>query len=152
MKLISQNKKAHFNYFFELKLEAGIVLKGSEIKSIRKNGISIDNAYVAIQDQEILLYQSNIKEYFYSNRFNHHPNRIRKLLITNKELQNLIGKTKLKGYSIIPLSVYFNNKNLVKIEIALGKGKKLFDKRNIIKQRDWKKQQNRLFKEKTKIN
>ncbi|MBF8246883.1 MAG: SsrA-binding protein SmpB [Rickettsia sp.] len=148
MKLIAQNKKSQYNYFFELKIEVGIVLTGSEIKSIRNNGINIDNSYIAIQGYDVLLYHSHIKEYFFSSKFNHSPERIRNLLLHKKEIRNLSGKVNVKGYSLIPISVYFNNKNLVKVEIGLAKGKKLFDKRNIIKQRDWEREQNKLFKEK----
>lgn len=143
-KIISQNKKALFNYFIEEKLEAGICLKGSEVKSIRNGKVNIVDAHAAFNaHNELYLYNSHIAEYEQSNRFNHDTKRPRKLLLHKKEIRKIIGKIKIKGYSLIALSFYFNHKNIVKVELAIGKGKKLYDKRETIKKRDMERQQRR---------
>ncbi len=148
MILIAQNKKAVYNYFIESRFEAGISLMGSEVKSLRVNGASLEGAYAAVQREEVFLYNSYIKEYKNSQNFGHEPKRKRKLLLKKKEIKTLIGKLKKKGYSLLALSLYFNDKNLAKIELALGKGKKLFDKRHVKKEREWNIQKGRLLRKK----
>ncbi len=146
-KIIAQNKKARFNYSIETEFEAGIVLTGSEVKSIRAGKISIPDSHAAPnKEEEIFLYNCHIAEYEKANRFNHATLRPKKLLLNKKEINKIIGKIKLKGYTLIVLSVYFNNKNRVKLELGLAKGKKNHDKRQTIKERDWKKEQGRLLK------
>ena len=130
------NRKAYFNYTIEDEIEAGIVLLGSEVKSIREGKASLNESYVAEVFGELQLINCNITEYKGANRFNHQPKRQRKLLVHKKELQKIIGKMHVKGYSLIPLKIYFNKRNMAKVLIGLGRGKKLYDKRESIKQRD----------------
>lgn len=148
-KTIAINKKANFNYFLEDKVEAGIVLKGSEVKSLRTSGCNIEDSHADFDKTEMVLYNLNIPEYKEANKFStHSPRRPRKLLLHKKESRKLIGKIKQKGYTIIATSIYFNSNNLVKVEIALAKGKKLYDKREDLKQKDWSKNQARIMREK----
>ena len=147
-KTIAQNKKANFEYFIEERLEVGIMLAGSEVKSIRNGKVSIADSHAAMSDGELFLFNCHIAEYEQANRFNHLTKRPRKLLLRNKELQKIIGKIKLKGYTLIALSMYFNKKNLVKIELGLSKGKKQHDKRQSIKDKDWEREQGRIIRDK----
>ncbi|HOJ50808.1 MAG TPA: SsrA-binding protein SmpB [Spirochaetota bacterium] len=146
MKIITKNKKASFNYEVLEKIEAGIVLKGSEVKSIRENKINIDDAYARFIKGELYLINANIPEYSKKSVFSHDPKASRKLLLHKNEIKRLIGKTKEKGLTLIPLNVYFNNKNRVKIEIGLAKGKKVHDKREDIKRKDLEREFKREFK------
>jgi SsrA-binding protein len=130
------NRKAHFHYSIEEEIEAGIMLFGSEVKSIREGKATISEAYVAEVKGELFLLNCNINEYKGANRFNHAPKRIRKLLVNKKQLQKIIGKLQGKGYSAFPLKIYFNKKNFAKVLIGLGRGKKIYDKRETIKKRD----------------
>jgi SsrA-binding protein len=138
MKLIANNRKARFNYAVEEEIEAGLMLMGSEVKSIREGKITIGDGYVAQQKNDLVLMNVHIAEYKGANRFNHTPMRPRKLLLHKKQIVKLISKVETKGYSIIPLAVYFNEKNIAKVKIGLCKGKKLYDKRASIKERDEK--------------
>lgn len=147
-KIIAQNKKAYFEYFIEEKFEAGIVLTGSEVKSIRAGKLTIADTHAAGSKGELYLYNCHIAEYEQANRFNHITTRPRKLLLHHKELQKIIGKIKLKGYTLIALSFYFNQKNLIKLELGLAKGKKLHDKRQSIKDKDWKREQETAMRNK----
>ena len=143
-KIIARNKKASFNYFLEAKLEVGIVLKGSELKSIRAGKVNIEDAHAGLIGEELHLLNSHIAQYTLANSLaTHAPNRPRKLLLHKSESRKMIGKVQQKGYTIVPLCLYFNEKNLVKLEIALGKGKQLFDKRQTIKDRELKRTKNR---------
>jgi SsrA-binding protein len=130
------NRKAHFNYTIEEEIEAGIMLLGSEVKSLREGKANISEAYVAENSGELFLINCNITEYKGANRFNHAPKRPRKLLLHKGQLQKIIGKMQLKGYSLIPLKIFFNKKNFAKVVIGIGHGKKLYDKRESIKKRD----------------
>jgi len=130
------NKKAYYNYEIEDEYEAGMVLQGSEVKSLRQGKATINEAYVADFDGEFFLTNCHISEYKGANKFNHEPTRSRKLLLKEKEIKKILGKMKIKGYSLIPIKVYFNKKGFAKIVIGLGKGKKLHDKRDSIKKRD----------------
>ncbi len=147
-KLIAQNKKASFEYFIEEKLEAGIILTGSEVKSIRLGKVTIADTHAAMGSEGLYLYNCHIAEYEQANRFNHSTRRPRKLLLHKRELKKIIGKIKLKGYTLIALSMYFNKKNLVKIELGLSRGKKQHDKRQSIKDKDWSREQGRLMRDK----
>lgn len=130
------NRKAHFNYTIEEELEAGIMLLGSEVKSLRDSKATINEAYITENAGELFLINCNISEYKSANRFNHAPKRPRKLLVHKKQLQKLIGKLDSGGYSAFPLKIYFNKKNIAKVLLGIGKGKKLYDKRESIKKRD----------------
>ncbi|WP_371219893.1 SsrA-binding protein SmpB [Orientia tsutsugamushi] len=147
-KIVAQNRKAKFNYFIEDKMEAGIVLQGSELKSIRSGKVSIEDSYAAESSNEIFLYNSYIGEYKQANRFNHVPRRVRKLLLHRKEIQKIIGKLSVQGCTLVALSIYFNSKNKLKVELGLAKGKKQYDKRYAIKEQEWKKQQARIMRNK----
>lgn len=147
-KIIAQNKKALFNYFIEERLEAGIVLKGSEVQSLRQGKASIEESHAADTGNEVFLYNCHIAEYEKANRLNHSTRRPRKLLLHKKEINKIIGKTKIKGYTLVALSMYFNKKNKIKIELGIAKGKKLHDKRESIKEKDWKRDQSRLIRQK----
>lgn len=134
-KLIASNKKAFFNYFLSEFIEAGIELKGTEIKSLRVNGATLNDSYVVIRNGEAELLNMHIKAYEHGNLFNHDPLRTRKLLLHKKEIRFLEMKMKAEGYTIVPTKIYFTH-GKAKVEIALAKGKKLYDKRETIKKRD----------------
>jgi len=147
-KIVAQNKKASFDYFIEERLEAGIMLTGSEIKSIRNGNVSLGDSHAAEGGGEIFLYNCHIAEYDKAGRFNHATRRPRKLLLRTREINKIIGKIKLKGYTLIALSLYLNKKNMVKVELGVACGKKQHDKRQSIKEQDWKKEQGRLMRDK----
>ena len=136
LKIICLNRKASFNYFFESTLEAGVVLKGSEIKSIREGKVNIAESYAVEKRGEIVLINSHIATYKQSSYSNHKPLDERKLLLNKKEINKLIGKIQREGFTIIPTKMYFK-KGKAKIELAVAKGKKQFDKRATKKRRDW---------------
>ena len=133
-KIICQNKKARHNYFIEETLEAGLVLLGTEVKSLREGKANLVDSFADIQGGEVYLISSHISPYEACNQFNHHPTRKRKLLLHKKEITRLIGKTREQGYNLIPLKVYFKG-GRAKVELAVAKGKKLYDKRASIKKR-----------------
>jgi len=133
-KLICQNKKAWHNYFIEDKYEAGISLLGTEVKSLREGRANLGDSYGKIKDGEIFLVDAHISPYTHGNRFNSDPLRTRKLLLHKKEIRRLIGKVQEKGFTLIPLRLYFSN-GKAKVELGLAKGKKLFDKRETIKRK-----------------
>ena len=134
MEIISKNKKARFNYEVLEKIEAGLSLKGTEVKSIRNKNVSIEESYAQIKDDEVFLYNLHISPYEQGNRENHDPKRVRKLLLHKREIRKLIGKIQQKGLSLIPLSLYIK-KGLVKLELAVARGKRLIDKREDIKKK-----------------
>ena len=136
MKIIAKNKKAFFNYEILESLEAGISLLGSEVKSIREGKISLKESYAEIKDGELYLLNCHISPYEASNRFNHEPLRVRKLLLHRREIKRLTGKVKEKGLTLIPTKVMINDKGKIKVEISLGKGKRAYQKREAIRQRD----------------
>lgn len=135
--LLCKNKKAYFNYFLEQEYEVGVVLKSTEVKAIRDGKVSIQDAYAVFKDRELYLVRSYIGEYKNSFVDKHDFYRERKLLLHKHQLNTLFGKSKLKGYSIVPCVMYFNVRNKVKLVIALAKGKKLYDKRQVLKEREW---------------
>ena len=136
LKIICLNRKASYNYFFEDLIEAGLVLKGSEIKSVRDGKVNIADSYAAEKNGEIVLINSHIAQYKQANISNHNPLDERKLLLNKKEINKLIGKIQKEGFTVIPTKMYFK-KGRAKIEIALAKGKKKYDKRETKKNKDW---------------
>lgn len=144
-KLIANNKKAYHDYFIEEKYEAGIVLHGTEVKSLRMGQCSIKEAFISIDDGEIYIQRMHINPYEKGNIFNKDPLRKRKLLLHKTEISKIFGKSKEKGYTIVPLKVYFSG-SLVKLEIALARGKKLYDKRDTIAKKDQQREAQREFK------
>ena len=146
MKIIAANKSANYNYSVSNKIDAGIVLTGSEVKSLRINTGSIRGSYIIEQKGELWLSNSFIKKYNNSNDKNYDPSRNRKLLVTKKEFNKISGSIKQGGFTIIPLSLYFSEKGLAKLSCGIAKGKKKIDKRESIKQRDWNIKKQRLLK------
>ncbi len=146
MKIIAANKRANFNYTISNKIEAGIVLTGSEVKSLRINTGSIRGSYIIEQEGELWLSNSYIKKYQNSNDNNYDPSRNRKLLVTKKEFNKISGSIKQGGLTIVPISLYFSDKGLAKLSCGIAKGKKKLDKRESIKQRDWNIKKQRLLK------
>ncbi len=146
-KLICQNKKAKHDYFIDDILEAGIVLLGTEVKSIREGRVNLKDSYAKIKDGEVFLYGCHISPYPHASYNNHEPERVRKLLLHKREIKRLIGKTKEKGYSLIPLRLYFRG-GKVKVELALARGKKKYDKREAIKRREEARELKRIMRKK----
>lgn len=140
------NRKARFEYKIDDLYEAGIMLTGTEVKSLRAGKASIQDAYAAVHDEELWLINATIESYKQGNRFNHEPKRKRKLLLKRKEIKKLIGALKTKGVTLIPLKLYFNSRGFAKLELGLATGKKQHEKRDTIKERDWKREQGRLMK------
>ena len=145
LKIISNNRKAKFNYFFSEFFEAGIALKGSEVKSLRDGKANISESYAIDEQGEIFLVNSHIPSYKESSYNNHDPKRNRKLLLNKREINKLIGKVNREGYTLIPTKLYFK-KGKAKVEIAVAKGKKHYDKRQVQKKRDWNREKARLFR------
>lgn len=145
-KPIAQNRKASHDYFIEETFEAGIVLQGTEIKSIRAGRVSLTDAHVRIMDGEAFIINMHIAPYEQGNRFNHDPTRSRKLLLHRKEIDKLFGLVQQKGYAIVPLRLYIKN-GYAKLLIGLGKGKKLYDKREDLKQKQMKRDIDRAMKD-----
>ena len=144
-KIICLNRKASFNYFFEDLIEAGIVLKGSEIKSIRDGKINIAESYAVEKNGELVLINSHIASYKQASYSNHNPLDERKLLLNKKEINKLIGKIQREGFTIVPTKMYFR-KGKAKLELAIAKGKRQFDKRNVKKNRDWNRDKARYIR------
>ena len=144
LKIICLNRKASFNYFFEDLFEAGIVLKGSEIKSVREGKVNIAESYAVEKGGEIVLINSHISPYKQASYSNHNPTNDRKLLLNKKEINKLIGKMQRDGFTLVPTKMYFK-KGKAKIELAVAKGKKLYDKRQVKKKRDWNRERARLL-------
>jgi len=145
-KIIAQNKKARHEYFIEDTMEAGIVLTGSEVKAVRENGMIIDGAFVANIKGAFMLLGSFIPKYSKASIENHEETRYRKLLLHKNESRKIIGKVKKAGYTMVPLKSYFNDRNILKLELAIAKGKAAPDKRQVLKERDWNREQSRLLK------
>lgn len=150
MKILAQNKKAFHDYELIEYFEAGIALEGTEVKSCKAGKVNLRDAYVRIKDNEAFVLNMNISHYEQGNIMNHEPTRTRKLLLHRREINKLVGKSQEKGLTIVPLKIYLV-KNLVKMEIALAKGKQAHDKRNTIKEKDLKREISRDFKNKFKI-
>lgn len=144
-KIVCQNPKAHRDFFLEEKYETGIELKGSEVKSLRDAKASIKESFAMVKEGEVFLINSYIAPYEGANRFNHEPTRERKLLLHKREIERLIGKTRIRGYTLIPVKIYFKN-GRAKVELALAKGKKDYDKREDIKRREAQREIDKVFK------
>ncbi len=145
-RIVADNRKARRDYFIDETLEAGLVLVGTEVKSLRGGRANLNDAYAAERDGEIFLYNAYIPEYTGGNRFNHETRRPRKMLLHRREVSRLIGTLKRGGVTLIPLMLYFNEQGRAKVEIAIGRGKKQHDKRATIKERDWQRQKERLMR------
>jgi SsrA-binding protein len=146
-KIAADNRKARFNFEILDTYEAGIMLTGTEVKSLRGGKATIGESYAEIDNGELFLVNSYIPEYLQANRFNHQPKRPRKLLLHKKEMAKLAIGVEREGMTVVPLKVYFNDKGRAKVEIALARGKKLHDKRETEKNRDWKREQGRILRD-----
>ncbi|WP_458411976.1 SsrA-binding protein SmpB [Schinkia sp. CFF1] len=149
-KVVAQNKKAYHDYFIEDTYEAGIVLQGTEIKSIRAGRVNLKDSYARVEKGEVFLHNMHISPYEQGNRYNHDPLRTRKLLLHKKEISKLLGITKEQGYSLVPLKIYLKN-GYAKVLIGLAKGKKNYDKREDLKQKEAKRDIERAFRERQKM-
>ena len=146
IKVVTENRKARHDYFVDEVIEAGIVLQGTEVKSLRAGRVNLKDSYATIDNGEVFLHNAHISEYEYGNRNNHDPLRSRKLLLHREEIQKLIGRTRDKGYTLIPLKIYFRN-GKAKVELALAKGKRQYDKRQAIAERDARRKIDQTLKE-----
>ena len=145
-KVVAENRKARFNYEIVDTFEAGLVLTGTEVKSLRSSKANIQESYAAPEQGEIWLINSHIPEYLEANRNNHEPRRRRKLLLNKREMARMAQAVEKQGMTLVPLKLYFNDRGRAKLEVALAKGKKLHDKRDTEKQRDWNREKQRLLK------
>ena len=149
-KTVSQNKKAYHDYFIEETFETGMVLQGTEIKSIRAGRINMKDAFARVQQGEVFIHNMHISPYEQGNRYNHEPLRTRKLLLHRREINKLIGMTKEEGYTLVPLKVYMKN-GFAKLLLGLGKGKKKYDKREDLKRKEAKREIERAFRDRQKM-
>ena len=145
-KVVAENRRARFDYFVEDRFEAGISLQGTEVKALRNGEGSIAESYATVEGEEVVLINSHIPEYKNGSWMNHEPRRKRRLLLKKREIGRLMGAINRQGLTLVPLSIYFNGKGKAKVELALARGKKVHDKRETIKERDWKREQQRLLK------
>lgn len=145
--VVAENRKARFNYEIVDTIETGLVLTGTEVKSLRDGKASIAESYATEEDGELWLINSNLPEYLQANRFNHEPKRRRKLLVHRSQLNRLAGAIQREGMTLVPLRIYFNDRGRAKLALALAKGKNAPDKRQTIKERDWNRQKQRLMKD-----
>ncbi|WP_199553384.1 SsrA-binding protein SmpB [Sandaracinobacteroides hominis] len=148
VKTVAENRRARYEYAFEDILSAGIVLTGTEVKSLRFGEGSIAESYAEVKNGEVWLVNANIPEFSHGNRFNHEPKRPRKLLLREREIEKLHGAVARQGMTLVPISVYFNERGRAKVELAVAKGRKLHDKRAHEKEKDWKREAGRLLREK----
>jgi len=146
-KIVAENRRARHEYFLEQFFEAGIALTGTEVKSLRFGEGTIAESYAEIRDGQVNLINANIPEFSHGNRFNHEPRRPRKLLLHEREINKMAQGVNREGMTLIPLAIYFNKRGRAKVELALAKGKKLHDKRETAKERDWKREQARLMRD-----
>jgi SsrA-binding protein len=146
-KIVAENRRARHEYFLEQFFEAGIALTGTEVKSLRFGEGSIAESYAEVKNGQVSLVNANIPEFSHGNRFNHEPKRPRRLLLHEREIAKLYQGVSREGMTLIPLAIYFNNRGRAKVELALAKGKKLHDKRETAKERDWKREQARLLRD-----
>ena len=145
-KVVAENRRARFDYFVDERMEAGIALTGTEVKALRQGEGSIAESYATVDGEEVWLINSHIPEYSHGNRLNHEPRRQRKLLLKGREIAKLHGAVTRQGLTLVPLSIYFNSRGRAKVELAVARGKKVHDKRETIKDRDWKREQARLMR------
>ena len=146
VKVVSENRRARYDYFLEDKFEAGIELVGTEVKALRTGEGSIAESYALVEDEEVFLINSSIPQYGNAGYASHEPRRRRRLLMRAREIAKLHGAITRQGLTLIPLSLYFNSKGRAKVELALARGKKVHDKRETIKERDWKRDQGRIMR------
>jgi len=146
--IVAQNRKARHNYIIEETFEAGIMLQGSEVKSLRNGQCSLSESYATDRNGELYLVNSHIPEYAAASQFSHEPRATRKLLLKKKEISRLLGAIQRQGMTLVPISLYFNQRGIAKVEIGLAKGKDRADKRQASKDQDWKRQQGRLMRDK----
>jgi SsrA-binding protein len=147
LKTVAENRRARYDYFIDTTYEAGLALTGTEVKALRGGEGSIAESYAEVTNGEIWLVNANIPEFSHGNRFNHEPKRPRKLLLHEREINKLHGAVARDGMTLVPLSIYFNSRGRAKVELALAKGKKAHDKRETIKQRDWKREAGRIMRD-----
>jgi SsrA-binding protein len=147
-KPIAENRRARYDYFIDDVVEAGLMLTGTEVKSLRNGRANIAESYAAVEGRDIVLINADIPPYGHANRFNHEPRRPRKLLMHRKQIDKMIGAVQREGRTIIPLKLYWNDKGLAKLEIGLAKGKKTHDKREAVAARDWQRDKARLMRDK----
>ena len=146
-KVVAENRRARFAYFVDERTEAGLELRGTEVKALRVGEGSIAESYAAVEGEEIWLINSHIPEYSHGNRLNHQPRRPRKLLLEARQIAKLQGAVTREGLTLVPLSIYFNSSGRAKVELAIARGKKMHDKRETQKERDWKREQGRLLRQ-----
>jgi SsrA-binding protein len=146
-KIVAENRRARYDYFVEERFETGIELRSTEVKALRGGEGSIAESYAAIEGEEVWLINSSIPEYSHGNRMNHEPRRKRKLLLRGREIAKLQGAVARQGLTLVPLSIYFNSRGRAKVELAIARGKKMHDKRDTEKERDWKREQGRLLRQ-----
>ena len=146
VKVVAENRRARYDYFIEERFEAGIALQGTEVKALRQGEGSIAESYATLDREQVFLINSHIPEYSHGNRMNHEPRRRRKLLLKGREIAKLHGAITRQGLTLVPLSIYFNSNGRAKIELAVARGKKAHDKRDTIKERDWKREQGRIMR------
>jgi SsrA-binding protein len=146
-KVVAENRRARYDYYIDEVFEAGIALTGTEVKSLRFGEGSIAESYAEVKKGEVWLVNSNVPEFSHGNRFNHEPKRVRKLLLKEREISKFHGAVERKGMTLVPLSIYFNGRGRAKVELALAKGKNAADKRDTIKDRDWKREQARIMRD-----
>ena len=146
---VAQNRRARYDYFIDEVLEAGIMLVGTEVKSLREGKASIGEAYAGDSSGALTLFNAHIPEYSAANRFNHEPRRPRQLLVHRKERDRLLGLVRREGCTIVPLTVYFNDRGIAKVQLGVARGKRQMDKRETSKRRDWQREKARLMREKS---
>lgn len=146
-KVVAENRRARYDYFVEERFEAGIELRGTEVKALRTGEGSIAESYATVEGEEVWLINSHIPQYGAGSWMNHEPRRHRKLLLRGKQIDKLHGAITRQGLTLVPLSIYFNSRGRAKVELALARGKKVHDKRETIKERDWKREQGRLMRQ-----
>ena len=147
VKTVAENRRARYDYFIEDKFEAGIMLSGTEVKSLRFGEGSIAESYAEVKGGEVWLVNCNVPEFSHGNRYNHEPKRPRKLLLKERQIAKMTGAVERKGMTLVPLSIYFNSRGRAKVELALAKGKNVADKRATTKERDWKRDAARIMRE-----
>lgn len=144
---VAENRKARYNYFIEQEIEAGIVLVGTEVKSLRAGHANINDSFAEVRGGEVFLVNAHLPEYEFGNRFNHDARRPRKLLLHKREIDRLSGAVIRQGYTLVPLSIYFNDRGRAKVNLGLAKGKQMHDKRATEKERDWQREKARVLKD-----
>ena len=147
-RLVAQNRRARHDYFIDENLETGVILTGTEVKSLRDGRASLQDSYAGEQAGELFLFNAYIPEYRAANRFNHETRRPRKLLVHRRELNKLLGAVRREGVTLVPLSIYFNNRGIAKVDLGLARGKRKYDKRETEKTRDWQREKARLMRDK----